>query len=532
MTIHRHVFSLGALTSLSVAAGFASGCGGWDGGLDAGLASSGDNGQSFNTPGGGTVLGADGGIVYLPRCIVATNQCVATCSGGTSTSISGTVYDPAGKNPLYGIVVYVPSVPPGPLPQGAGCYSCSDLYQSGNPIAYAVTDASGKFTLDGVPDGANIPLVVQVGKWRMQYTVPSVAKCQDNAGAAAAAVTAAPNVLRLPGNHMEGDIPNIAIATGAADSLECLLHRIGVSEAEYGPGPSGGGRIHIFHGEQGANGGADTNPAAPLSYDGLWPNDTGTALADMMPYDITLLTCEGHETAGSGGGGNAPVAGGQGGVGNPPGLSTMQQQALFNYAAAGGRVFASHFHYAWFNTGPFSTENLARWTAGTNDMGNINAVVQTTLPGGGAFPRGAAMQQWLTNVGALTNGELPIVEARHNADVTAANTPTIPWILADARARPANATEYLSFDTPFGTPAGEQCGRVVYSDLHVGAASGDYGPQTQQGLIAPGGIVPSGCANNALSPQEKALEFMLFDLSGCITPPDQPPGGVPAIPTK
>jgi hypothetical protein len=81
----------------------------------------------------------------------------------------------------------------------------------------------------------------------------------------------------------------------------------------------------------------------------------------------------------------------------------------------------------------------------------------------------------------------------------------------------AGATEYLSFNTPVdaglddaGAPA--YCGRVVYSDLHVGAASGDYDGQ------GAGGIVPTGCANNPLSPQEKALEFMLFDLSSCVTP--------------
>ena len=224
-----------------------------------------------------------------------------------------------------------------------------------------------------------------------------------------------------------------------------------------------------------------------------------------MPYDITLLTCEGHETTG------------------------MNQQALLDYAQIGGRVFASHFHYSWFNTGPFAAYNLARWTRMTQDIGDINAIVQTTLPNGSAFPRGVAMKQWLTNVGALPTGELHIVQARHNADVTAANTPSTPWIVADPQTgmRAAGATQYFSFDTPFNTAALEQCGRVVYSDLHVGAASMDYNNTNPNGMIPQNSIVPSGCANNALSAQEDALEFMLFDLSGCITPPDQGAGGIP-----
>ena len=525
MAIARQLFSVCALASLVAAVGFAAGCGSNPDNKDGGAGGS-SSGGIF-----GVTSGDDGGdaSANLPRCIVATNQCVASCGGGTTTNITGTVYDPAGRNPLYGIVVFVPSVPPGALPAGAGCYSCSALYDSGLPIAYTVTDADGKFTLTGVPDGANIPLVVQVGKWRMQYTMPSVSKCQDNDSMAAVASIAAPNVLRLPRNHSEGDIPNIAVATGGADSLECLLSRIGVDKAEYVPGPGGAGRIHIFQGDAGAN----TTPAAPVASTGLWPNNTTTAVADMMPFDITLLTCEGHETTGGGGGGGGGLLGGFGGGGGAP-LSTMQQQALFNYAAAGGRVFASHYHYAWFNKGPFAavTPALATWTAGTNDMGDIDAIVQTTLPGGGAFPRGVAMQQWLTNVMALTNGELPIQEARHNADVSAANTSSVSWIVADKNAKPAGATEYFSFDTPIGVSPVEQCGRVVYSDLHVGAASGDYGQKPGDDEIPAGAMVPSGCANNALSPQEKALEFMLFDLSGCITPPDQGAGGVQPPPTK
>jgi len=521
MSVARHLFSVCALASLSVAVGFAAGCG------------SNANGPPGGATGGGAnaifgIMGDDGGdaAAELPRCIVATNQCVATCSGTSTTNVTGTVYDPAGRNPLYGIVVYVPSVPPGPLPAGL-CYSCSALYDSGMPIAYTVTDAAGNFTLTGVPDGANIPLVVQVGKWRMQYTLPNVSKCQDNDGKVAAAMIAAPNVLRLPKNHTEGDIPNIAIATGGADSLECLLSRIGVEKSEYVPGAGGTGRLHIFQGDQGAN----TTPPAPVASQGLWPNNTATAVADFSAFDITLLTCEGHETYGAEGGGGP---GGFGGGGGGTLLSTMQQQALFNYATAGGRVFASHFHYAWFNKGPFAAENLATWTP-TTEMYNVdpNANIETTLPGGAAFPRGEAMKQWLMNVNALdANGELHIVQARHNAVVGAANTASIPWIVTDAQAQPPDQTEYFSFDTPFGVAPVEQCGRVVYSDLHVGAASGDYGQKAGADQIPMNSMVPSGCANNALSPQEKALEFMLFDLSGCITPPDQGAGGVPAPPTK
>lgn len=426
-----------------------------------------------------------------PVCLTTQpNDCVHTCADGGTTTLSGTVYDPAGSNPLYGITVYVPQTTPSPITLGASCYSCSDLY-TGSPLAYAVTDSAGKFTISGVPDGTNVPLVIQVGKWRMQYSVPAVTACQDND--ATSAVDA--GVLRLPKNHMEGDIPNIAIATGGADSLECLLHRIGLDESEYGPGPNTTGRISIYVGDNGSN----TSPAAPVASASMW-----NSKADLMAYDMVLLTCEGHET------------------------TAMNQQALFDYAQSGGRAFASHFHYAWFNTGPFGAENLATWKTGTNDMGNINANVLTTLPGGGTFPRGVALEQWLGNVGALTNGELPIQAARHNADVTAANTASLPWIAADSKATPPNATEYLSFDTPFGTPPAEQCGRVVYSDLHVGAASADYG--VGWSTVPAGSIVPTGCASKALSPQEKALEFMLFDLSACITPPDQGTGGVPPPP--
>jgi hypothetical protein len=44
-----------------------------------------------------------------------------------------------------------------------------------------------------------------------------------------------------------------------------------------------------------------------------------------------------------------------------------------------------------------------------------------------------------------------------------------------------------------------------------------------------GGIVPSQCAAHALTPQEEALEFMLFDLSSCLVPIGQTTSPPPTI---
>jgi hypothetical protein len=493
MNTARHGLWLAGLVALGASAGVG-GCGSQrDRGFLAGSQGD-DGGGGFGDDGGFGTFNADGGPTDPGKCTGLQCQIHACGGGGGKTTISGKVFDPAGKNPLYDIVVFVPNAPLKPFPSGAGCYSCSDLV-SGDPVATALTDASGSFTIPEAPDGSNIPIVVQIGKWRKQTTIPVVAPCTDN--------KLPDGSLRLPRNHGEGDIPNIAISTGGYDSLECLLTRVGVDTSEYAVGASSSGRIHIFAGSGKAGGGPavpDTSPAAPASHVGLWDS-----MADLMNYDVVLLSCEGQETL------------------------NMNQQALFDYAAAGGRVFGSHFHYSWFDTGPFGSANLAKWTTGTSNIGDINATIVTTLFNGQAFPKGLAMQQWLGNVGALgvggaPPGELPVRAARHNADVSVVNTPSQPWILTDQSSSPPGAAEYFSFDTPIGVPSDKQCGRVVFSDLHVGAHAGDY----------PGGsfIVPSGCAAADLSPQEKALEFMLFDLSSCFTPIDLPPQPPPPIPPQ
>jgi len=424
------------------------------------------------------------------------------CAPGIHTTVSGVVYDPGLQDPLFNITVFAPkSLPLNVLPKGASCNTCDSLF----PPFYgsAVTDSHGHFILPNVPPGANVPVVVQTGKWRKTFMIPNVTKCVDN--------PQPDKTLRLPKNGTkDGDLPDIAISTGHSDSLECLLLRIGVDPTEWTPGPGGMGHIHIFVGN-----GADTMPASPASSQSLWgPNPSFKA------YDVTLLSCEGGETR--------PL-------GNP------DRQALLDYANAGGRVFASHFHYFWFAPqGPWATMNLATWyrdQQGFNDPGPSVANVYTTRLNGTPFPEGVALQQWLGFVGALDgNGQLPIYYPRHNADVLPpvgpAATPSQPWIVLDKSvmsfAPPmvavANGAQYFSVDTPLG--AAQPCGRVVYSDLHVSGGPGSTEPGSTIfmpdypaiGNAMGGGVVPTECAMHPLTPQEKALEFMIFDLSSCLIP--------------
>ena len=506
------VFACGVLVPIAA-------CGGKQpAGYGATGSSSGSGGSSSGGSGSGSggVLGtgSSGSGVDAGYQCPAGLSCDVSCPNGTSTTLTGTVLDPAGKNPLYDVAVYVPVVALQPLPRGvptgADACSCPALYQSG-AITTTQTAVDGTFTLKNVPVGASVPLVLQIGKWRRLLHV-AVTGCQANAQPAGS--------LTLPGSVPAGDtddnMPDIAVSTGYADTLECLMIRMGVAASEYVGGAATTGHIHLFAGGEShtpANtlpGGAETpaTPGAPASSTDLWSTQ-----AQLMPYDITLLSCEGGETYDA----------------NPP--------ALEAYLNAGGRVFASHFQYSWFS-GPFSSKqgyaapadwgtNLATWSnPDSSNYGPIGGVVDTTLNGSTAvFPKGQALAQWLGVVSALstgakgvTTGDLPIYDPRYNAVVAATNKPAQPWITSDGSGSGAEAgqTMYFSFDTPVvpdptvGPDGGgpSYCGRAVFSDLHVG---GSY--TTKDAPPAPG-----GCVTTDLSAQEKVLEFMLFDLSSCVVP--------------
>lgn len=72
-------------------------------------------------------------------------------------------------------------------------------------------------------------------------------------------------------------------------------------------------------------------------------------------------------------------------------------------------------------------------------------------------------------------------------------------------------THYLSFNAPIGAAPENQCGRFVYTGLHV--TGGEDDPNAD-----PKTAFPKTCNVRDLTMAEKALEFMVFDLSSCIAP--------------
>jgi len=433
---------------------------------------------------GGIFIGGDG--ADAKPCVTGLCKQQVDCPNGGDTTVTGIVYDPAGKVPLYNVVVYVPDAPLGDITTGATCDKCGQTL-SGSPLVTALTDASGKFTLGRVPVGDNIPLVVQIGKWRRAITIPNVGACAETRLAAADT--------RLPRNHTEGNIPLIAITTGGADSIECLPRRMGIDDSEFST-KGGAGRIHLYKGDDNTgDGDLATGKFAPGVGGGATfapSTDLWSTKDELKVYDIVILSCEGTI--------------------NPSSKPVTARQALYDYETIGGRVFASHWHRYWFSDGPAPVPSIGSWKDQKDQDQEQNAIVNDS------FPKGAAFADWLVNVGAsATRKVLPITVARDNlnaVDTTKARDwATIP---AYVGATPPPAVQFTSYNAPIGAPDDQICGRAVYTDLHVSSgARNDH-----SGKALP---FPSGCESADLSAQEKAMEFMLFDLASCIQKDDQKP---------
>ncbi|HSQ61761.1 MAG TPA: hypothetical protein VLM85_01045 [Polyangiaceae bacterium] len=447
--------------------------GGVDGSSDGGGAYDGTN-PIFGGDGGG----GDGGCVNL--------ECAQSCA---STQISGYVYDPKGTVPLYNVFVYVPNAPLSPITSGPVCTACQ-APASGSPLVSATTDETGHFVLTNVPDGANIPLVLQLGKWRRVLTLPNVQKCVDNRYNTKASPkdTSVESFMRLPKKQGEtspnDNIPLIAVTTGMCDYGECfLLSTIGIDIKEFNTG----GRVQIYDGSGGET-------AYPHSYGNALTNLWNNA-SNINKYDIIFASCEcSTEDRGSG-------------------YANIQ-----NYLNGGGRFFGTHYHYNFFANqtqcansypdttckGPSDFNGVAQWMGdGAATYSGTPFYIDTT------FPKGNSMAQWLYNIAGGTLGQINLYETRNDVNMLTTGKAT-RWIYSDSpggNASNAYSALYLSFNTPVNNQPANQCGRAVFSDVHVAGTSTGF------------------CQNMDSSYQSNlnALEFLFFDLSSCVQDDTKPP---------
>ncbi len=418
--------------------------------------------------GGDDAGGGDGGGGGSDACVGL--QCQVIQCNGTHTSLSGIVTMPNGNTPLPQAVVYVPNTRPDPLVPGASCTRCQPL--SGNPIAQTRPDAAGHFMLLDVPSGDNIPLVIVSGKWRRQIVIPRVEECVNT--------MVATSETHMPRNQTEGDMPRIAVSTGAADALECLLRKIGVADTEFGT-KSSMRAIHLYAPSVASGARMGSFGSFAASESALWNSP-----ANLMPYDAVLLSCEGAQ--------------------NPGAKPQPALDAMKAYADAGGRVFASHYHNIWIDGESGVPSHAPQvWPV----IGVFPA--DGNPPAGDAFvdmshPAGAAFSAYMQATTGTSMGRIAMEPGSGRNSVTSIDpvraTQMVYW------PPPVNAPQNFTFTTPNEAPASQRCGRVAFSDMHVSSSS------TSQ----PTTPFPQSCGAMPMIPQELALAYLLFDLQTCVGP--------------
>src|SRR5262249_54151375 len=137
-------------------------------------------------------------------------------------------------------------------------------------------------------------------------------------------------------------------------------------------------------------------------------------------------------------------------------------------------------------------------------LGNV-PFSMSPFPVDTSHPRGQAFSDWLqANMISMQASQLPLTDTRN--DVQGLNggmaghgmyKNTTGWVYSTQ-----NQTLFLTFNTP--TAAMVQCGRVAFSDIHVSGT-------------AAVGMFPQYCPNLTMDlGNEKAMEFLFFDLFGCV----------------
>jgi hypothetical protein len=379
---------------------------------------------------------------------------------GMGTEVTGTVLSPNGQDPIFGAVVYVTHGEPAAISPGVACDSCA---VPPDALGFAVTGADGSFSIPHAFDeGGAVNVVIQKGRFRRIVRL-STSGCNPQM------LTSAQT--SLPGaSGTDVSFPRILVPTTVNDDIGTVLTRIGITEFD------------MMDGCRRAATAADIM-ACPL----------GQLLADparIAQYNMILLPC--------------------GALGNfhtwqvlPPGVIT----GLQGFLQAGGRLYSSDLSYGVIQR-PFP--DAFTFAGGTTLSQNGNDPADVGLGGSRTTPRSYEgiiddpdLLAWMSGRGALlANNHVSLTEFinpwgavdRAGANATTWVHASVPWHDASGAIIP-DADHPLTVEATYRGMNGAGCGRVVYTSYHTNSTT--TGP---------------------LTPQERVLEWLIFELGGCVTP--------------
>jgi len=450
---------------------------------------------------------------------------VADCSAAaTDTTVTGTVLAPNGTMPLPNALVYVPNgataSPYGvqPFVDGVANGAC-ECNISGTPLVSTTSGVDGSFTLTGVPVGKDIPLVIQLGRWRRLITISQVSTCSVNP--LPRTQTSLPSRQNM-GSSVDS-IPLMALATGAVDAMECVLRKMGIEDTQFS-NPWDNGRIRFYR-----DNGAHCDSVGSCTHTTPSISELTSLQGNVDQYDAVIFPCKGaaHDVAAADKNRVLDAA-----------TSTSA------YVNKGGRAFFTHFSYGWlYNQQP--SINLP-WRS-TTDVQAVDNPSGTTHHDGVAlaevdtsFARGQTFATWLglNAVNALSSvspPEIGVSESRWDLNDLATwdnSGPAQRWAYypnmtqkdPDGSTYNQRAMMHVTFDTPWAYPPAQQCGRVLYSDFHVTNAAIASQPCIAAGTTSTASPQTSACnfpdeCNTDFSAQEKTLAYFMFDMTSCVRPP-------------
>ena len=138
--------------------------------------------------------------------------------------------------------------------------------------------------------------------------------------------------------------------------------------------------------------------------------------------------------------------------GAAPSSAAPNQAQLVDYANMGGRVFLTHYNYAWTFQNPawLGTADWSPSPAPTEDNEPLTGTIDQS------FPKGVAFARWLEIVGAQSDpGEIEIRTPRHSLDAVV--PPTLRWIHTSIPRRCSTSRSTRRWACPRPTSAVASC---------------------------------------------------------------------------